>query len=60
MRAGRLARLCVVPALAGVILVATAAPAWAHAVLKSTDPPKDGVAAMLRSLGVPITEAVVV
>ena len=45
MRAGRLARLCVVPALAGIILVATAAPAWAHAVLKSTDPPKDGVAA---------------
>jgi copper transport protein len=45
MRAGRLARLCVVPALAGIILVAIAAPAWAHAVLNSTDPPKDGVAA---------------
>jgi copper transport protein len=45
MRAGRLARLCVVPALAGIILVATAAPAWAHAVLKSTDPPTNGVAA---------------
>jgi copper transport protein len=45
MRAGRLARLCVVPALAGIILVAIAAPASAHAVLKSTDPPKDGVAA---------------
>nr|MDP9334920.1 copper resistance protein CopC/CopD [Actinomycetota bacterium] len=45
MRAGRLARLCVVPALAGIILVAIAAPAWAHAVLNSTVPPKDGVAA---------------
>src|SRR5260221_13304119 len=45
MRAGRLGRLCVVPALAGIILVATAAPAWAHASLISTDPPKDGVAA---------------
>lgn len=45
MRAGRLARLCVVPALAGIILVANAAPAWAHAVLNSTNPPKDGVAA---------------
>ena len=45
MRAGRLARLCVVPALAGIFLVATAAPAWAHAILMSTDPPKDGVAA---------------
>ena len=45
MRAGRLARLCVVPALAGIILIATAAPAWAHAELKSTDPPKNGVAA---------------
>src|SRR4051794_30116641 len=45
MRAGRLARLCVVPALAGIILVANAAPAWAHAVLNSTNPPKDGVSA---------------
>ena len=45
MRAGRLARLCVVPALAGIILVATAVPAWAHAILNSADPPKDGVAA---------------
>ena len=45
MRAGRLARLGVVPALAGIILVATAAPAWAHAVLKRRDPPDDGVAA---------------
>ena len=45
MRATRLARLCVVPALAGIFLVATAAPAWAHAILKSTNPPKDGVAA---------------
>ena len=45
MRAGRLARLCVVPALAGLFLIATAAPAWAHAILQSTDPPKDGVAA---------------
>src|SRR6476661_2584847 len=42
MRAGRLARLCVVPALAGIILIATAAPAWAHAELKSTDPPENG------------------
>jgi copper transport protein len=45
MRAGRLARLCVVPALAGLFLIAAAAPAWAHAILISTDPPKDGVAA---------------
>jgi copper transport protein len=45
MRAGRLARLCVVPTLAGIFLIATAAPAWAHAILKSTNPPKDGVAA---------------
>jgi copper transport protein len=45
MRARRLARLCVVPTLAGIILIATAAPAWAHAVLISSDPPKDGVAA---------------
>src|SRR5467141_1743600 len=45
MRAGRLARLCVEPALAGIILVAIAAPAWAHAELKSTDPPTNGVAA---------------
>ncbi len=46
MRAARLGRLCVVPALAGLILVATAAPAWAHAILKDTNPPKDGVAAV--------------
>jgi copper transport protein len=26
------------------MLLATAAPAWAHAILESTDPPKDGVA----------------
>jgi copper transport protein len=45
MRAGRLARFCVVPALAGVFLVAAAAPAWAHATLQSTDPPKNGVVA---------------
>jgi copper transport protein len=45
MRAGRLARLCVVPALAGLFLIAAAAPAWAHAILLTTDPPKDGVAA---------------
>jgi copper transport protein len=43
MRAGRLARLCVVPALAGIILIATAVPAWAHAILMHTDPPADGV-----------------
>src|SRR5665213_1424687 len=49
MRAGRLARLCVVPALAGIILIAMAAPAWAHAILISTDPPKDGVAAVTPS-----------
>ncbi len=46
MRAGRLARLCVVPALAGIMLIAMAAPAWAHAILISTDPPKNGVAAV--------------
>src|SRR5690242_8776466 len=46
MRAGRLARLWVVPAVVGIMLVATAAPAWAHAVLQSSDPPKDGVAAV--------------
>ena len=45
MRAGRLARLCVVPALAGLFLIAAAAPAWAHAILSTADPPKDGVAA---------------
>jgi copper transport protein len=45
MRAGRLARFCVVPALAGVFIVAAAAPAWAHATLQSTDPPKNGVVA---------------
>jgi copper transport protein len=44
MSAGRLARLCVVPAVAGIVLLATAAPAWAHAVLQSTDPPMNGVA----------------
>ncbi len=46
MRAGRLARFCVVSALSGIILVALAAPAWAHAILKNTDPPKDGVVAV--------------
>src|SRR5205807_4348513 len=46
MRAGRMARLCVVPALAGLFLIATAVPAWAHATLITTDPPKDGVAAV--------------
>lgn len=46
MRAGRLARLCVVPALAGIFLIATAVPAWAHAILISAAPPKDGVAAV--------------
>jgi copper transport protein len=45
MRARRLARLCVVAALAGIFLVATAVPASAHAILKSSDPPKDGVSA---------------
>src|SRR5438445_11779457 len=45
MRAGRLARLCVVPALAAFFVIAAAAPAWAHAILIKTDPPKDGVAA---------------
>jgi copper transport protein len=34
-----------VPALAGVLLIATAAPAWAHAILESTNPPDNGVAA---------------
>jgi copper transport protein len=45
MRAGRLARFCVVPALAGVFVLAAAAPAWAHATLQNTDPPKNGVVA---------------
>jgi copper transport protein len=45
MSAGRLARLCVVPAVAGIVLLLTAAPAWAHAVLQTTDPPTDGVVA---------------
>src|SRR3954451_6784662 len=45
MRAGRLARFCAVPALAGFFIVASAAPAWAHATLTSTDPPKNGVVA---------------
>jgi copper transport protein len=39
------ARLCVVATLAGIFLIATAAPAWAHATLTSSNPPKDGVAA---------------
>jgi copper transport protein len=34
-----------VPALAGFFIVASAAPAWAHATLTSTDPPKNGVVA---------------
>ena len=33
------------PALAGVFIVAAAAPAWAHATLTSTDPAKNGVVA---------------
>jgi copper transport protein len=45
MRARRLARLCVPATLAGIFLIATAAPAWAHAILMNTDPPKDGVVA---------------
>jgi copper transport protein len=49
MRAPRVARLCVVPALALVIVVASAAPAWAHALLVSANPPKDGVTAQAPS-----------
>jgi len=49
MRAGRLARLLVAATFAGVFLIATAAPAWAHAILMSTDPPKDGVVAQAPS-----------
>lgn len=49
MRAGRLARLCVVPTLAGLFLIATAAPAWAHAILNSADPAVDGVAVVAPS-----------
>src|SRR5258708_35697276 len=45
MRAARLGRFCVVPALAGLILVLTATPAFAHAILQSTDPPMQGVSA---------------
>lgn len=45
MRAGRLARLGVVGVFAGIMLVATAAPAWAHAILNSGDPPLNGVSA---------------
>ncbi len=44
MRARRLARLGVVSTLAVIILIAMAAPAWAHAILNSADPPLDGVA----------------
>ncbi len=49
MRAGRLARLCAGTALAGIFIVATAAPAWAHAILNSTDPPINGVVAQAPS-----------
>ena len=31
------------PAIAGITLLLTAAPAWAHATLESTDPPMNGV-----------------
>ena len=45
-KAGRLARICVVPVLAAIFVIGTAAPAFAHAILQSTDPPKDGVVAV--------------
>jgi copper transport protein len=45
MSARRIARLCVVPALAAIFVIAAAAPAWAHAILQSADPPQDGVTA---------------
>jgi copper transport protein len=45
MSTRRIARLCVVPALAAIFVIAAAAPAWAHATLVSTDPALDGVTA---------------
>ncbi len=45
MSARRLARLCVVPTLAAIFVIAAASPAWAHAILKSSNPPKDQVTA---------------
>ena len=42
MRARRLPRLLAVTAIVGGILLATAAPAWAHATLESTNPPNGG------------------
>ena len=38
MRTRRLPRLVAVLVLAGAVIVATAAPAWAHAILESSDP----------------------
>jgi len=43
MHLRRLLRLLAGAALAGTFLLATAAPAWAHATLESSSPPKDGV-----------------
>jgi copper transport protein len=42
MRARLLPRLLAVTAIAGGMLLATAAPAWAHATLESTNPPSGG------------------
>ena len=47
MRARRLPRLLAVLAIAGGVIVATAAPAWAHAVLQTTSP--DNGAVLLQS-----------
>lgn len=46
MRARLSVRLRVVPVLAAVFVIAAAAPAWAHAILISTNPPTDGVVAV--------------
>ena len=59
MRAGRWARLSVVSALTGIILVATAAPAWAHAVIQTSSPPDKGVVAQSpRSISLTVNENV--
>src|SRR5262249_11993169 len=42
MSARRGSRLLAAVALAGVFIVASAAPAWAHATLQNTNPPQSG------------------
>src|SRR5262245_52869755 len=43
MRTGRPPRFLAVPVLVGAALFATASPAWAHAVLQTTDPAANAV-----------------